>query len=211
MKKNATITAISLLAAGVSQAATIAWTTSDIVDVSDIVTTGTLVEAINARGSGSTATDVTVAGVTFTGSTTLGNNNHNGDTFSFDTGDADYNSLLGSIDFGPNSQSSTTYTFSGLTEGQNYVVQFWYADGDGSANTRTMTLTGTGDNVLQGNDYAVGTFTADVTGTQDLTWNASANGIRVNALQLRAVAVPEPSSSALLGLGLLAVTLRRKR
>lgn len=208
------VAATCMLVTGITQASPITWTTSDIVDINDVVTTGTLVEAINARGGASTAKDVVVAGVYFTGSTALANNNFAGETFSFDTGDANYNSLLGSIDYGTNSQSSRTYTFTGLTEGQSYIVQFWYADGDGSANARTMTLKGTGDNVLHGNDYAMGTFTADST-TQALTWKSSESGIRVNAIQLRTVAAPalgstaaRPSSAALLSIGTVTLKLR---
>ncbi|MGJ8678380.1 MAG: PEP-CTERM sorting domain-containing protein [Akkermansiaceae bacterium] len=195
-----------------SQAATIAWTNSFITDENDISFDGTLVEAINTAGTlpGEDVT-VTVGGssITFVENNAIGNNNtNNTGFFALNTGNTDYNTLLNTIDFGPNAQSSATYTFTSLTLGNVYQVQFWYADDAGVTAGRTMTLDGTGDSVITADSYATGTFTADAT-TQDLTWTSSAQGIRVTALQLRAV--PEPSSAALLGLAGLALIARRKR
>ncbi|MGJ8653096.1 MAG: PQQ-dependent sugar dehydrogenase [Opitutaceae bacterium] len=181
------ISALCLLAIPAT-AATIDWTKADINDINDVDTTGTLVEAQNHAGTG--ANDpVTVAGIDFVKTTVPLTNSNDGDFFAYDTGDSAYNELLGDIDFGPNSQGSLTLTFTGLTSGGQYLFQVWHADDGGFGNGRTMTLTGTGDNALEGNEYGVGTFTADAT-SQDLVITASANGVRLNAVQLRELSLP---------------------
>jgi hypothetical protein len=181
------ISALCLLAIP-SNAATIDWTKADINDINDVVTTGTLVEAQNHAGTG--ANDpVTVAGTDFVKTTDPLTNSTDGDFFAYDTGDADYNELLGDIDFGPNGQTSLTLTFTGLTSGGQYLFQVWHSDDDGFGIGRTMTLTGNGDNALEGNEYGIGTFTADAT-SQDLVITSSVNGVRLNAVQLREISLP---------------------
>jgi len=175
-----------------SDAATIDWTNAVINDINDVVTTGTLVDAQNHAGTGANAT-VTVAGIDFDQTTAPLTSNHNGDFFAFDTGDADYNELLGDIDFGPSGQGALTLSFTGLTDGADYLIQVWYSDDGGVSNGRTMTLTGTGDNVLQGNEYGLGTFTADAT-NQNLVISSSAQGVRLNAVQLREISGPPTGS-----------------
>ena len=80
-------------------------------------------------------------------------------------------------------------TFSGLTIGQEYAVQYWVQDSRSDGLTRTLTLDG--QTVLDYNNesgvgqWAVGTFTADGTSqTINITANAS---VQVNMLQLRAL------------------------
>jgi len=106
-----------------------------------------------------------------------------------------------------------TMTFSGLTIGQEYAVQYWVQDsrtGQGDINTRNLTLDG--QTVLDYNNgsgvgqWAIGTFTAD---NESQTINIEANtSVQVNMLQLRAI--PEPNVALLGGFGLLALLRRRK-
>lgn len=202
----------SLLLGGLtltSQAAVIAWTTADITDINDVITTGTTVTAQNYSGTGAPAT-VTVAGIDFTENNSL-SGNFSGDIFALATGDVGYDTFLGDIDFNSGAADSTETISLSVTDGQQYILQVWYADDNTTG--RVMTLTGSGgDNVLQGDDFAVGTFTADST-SQDLiitmSGGASNNGVRLTGYQLRAV--PEPSSVALLGFGAVGFLLRRRR
>lgn len=109
--------------------------------------------------------------------------------------------------------TSGTMTFSGLTVGQEYAIQYWVQDsrtGVGDINSRNLTLDT--QTVLDYNNgsgvgqWAIGTFTAD---NESQTINIAANSsVQVNMLQLRAI--PEPGSALLGGLGLLAL-LRRRR
>ncbi|MDP4625270.1 MAG: PQQ-dependent sugar dehydrogenase [Akkermansiaceae bacterium] len=169
-----------------SNAATIDWITADISNVSDVATVGTLVTAQNYAGTGASST-VTVAGVNFSENNSLATDakNTNGDFFAFDTGDSNYNEFLGDLDF--TDDSSVTIPMS-VVIGTRYVVQVWYAEdgGFGLNPQRTNTLTGTGDNVLNGNDYAVGIFVADAT-TQDLIITSSREGVRLTGYQLRSI------------------------
>ena len=181
------ISALCLLAIP-SNAATIDWTTADITNVSDVDTTGTLVTAQNYAGSGAPSV-VTVAGIDFVENNSLTNNN-DGDFFALATGDSDYHEFLGDLEFTPNDENSVTIPL-GVDSGTNYQVQVWYADDGGFSliPQRTMTLTGTGDNALNGNDYAIGTFIADST-TQDLVVTSSREGVRLTGYQLREISMP---------------------
>jgi uncharacterized repeat protein (TIGR02543 family) len=87
--------------------------------------------------------------------------------------------------------TSGTLTFSGLTIGQKYAIQFWVQDARSSALTRTLTLAGSTSVTLDYNNgagvgqWAIGTFTADNTNqTISISANQSA---QVNMIQLRAL------------------------
>ncbi len=169
-----------------SQAATIEWTTSAITGyASDVVTNGTLLEAVNGVG-GSVTTSPTVNGVTFTADGTLLANSWTGDPWDTTASDSEYDSLLSTIDYESSGTDPVALkTFSGLTIGQQYVVQVWHADSAADAAGRTMTYSGTGQNELDGQSYAVGIFTADAA-AQDFVVTSSQNGPRLTAYQLRA-------------------------
>jgi hypothetical protein len=219
--KNKTISLAPLAAiaiAGSASAATISWQGPQAISAStDVSTQGTLVQA---RSQGPT---VTVNGVTFSSaagnySSTGFNNGHNDYlpmTFigSNDTEGQNYATLLDAAHYmSPNGTAS--FTFSGLTVGQNYLLQFWVADYRNSSEDRQLTLTaGNSSGVLhhlnntgvQGS-FVIGTFTADAL-SQTVTVTDT-HEPQINAVQLRAI--PEPSATLLGGLGLLAL-LRRRR
>jgi hypothetical protein len=186
---------MGLLAAGAANAATIAWTRGVITDINDVSTLGTTVLAVNNSGSGAPTT-VTVAGIDFTEDNSL-TGNYNGSVFALDTGDAGYNTFLGDIDFNSGAAQSNVSINLAVDSGQEYLLQVWYADDNTTG--RENTLTGTGDNVLVGDDYGIGTFVADST-TQlfeiNTSGGASNNGTRLTGYQLRAI--PEPATLGLI-------------
>jgi hypothetical protein len=166
-----------------SHAAEISWTISAITGLeSDVSTNGVLIDAINASATGVTAT-YTVNGVPFVSDGSLLANNYTGDTW-IPAATNDYDTLLSTIDYEASGTGAYTLkTFQGLTVGGEYMVQVWFAASDMA---RTMTYAGSGDNVLDGTTYGVGTFTADAT-TQDFIVTASQSGPRLTAYQLRAI------------------------
>lgn len=129
-----------------------------------------------------------------------------------------------------------THTFSGLTVGGTYEIQLFIndsrtadgrssdwinglSDGNGNLNVATLNLNNGPAGPTTG-DFITGTFTADTT-TQSFTTQSSTDGgvtfsatgsqNQINALQLRLLAVPEPTSGALLFGGLLCGLVRRRR
>jgi hypothetical protein len=166
-----------------SHAAEISWTTNGITGAeSDVLTNGILIEAINGAATGESSTP-TVNGVPFVSDGSLLANNYSGDTWA-PVATNDYDTLLSTIDYeASGTEAYTIKTFQGLTVGGEYMVQVWYAASDMA---RTMTYAGSGDNVLDGTTYGVGTFTADAT-TQDLIVTASQSGPRLTAYQFRAI------------------------
>jgi hypothetical protein len=125
--------------------------------------------------------------------------------------------LVGGIDaYAGGSTVTMTITLNGLTNGQDYLLQFWVSDPRGFGRTQTVngfnsvnmafdTPTGPG-NVGQ---YVIGTFTA--TGvSESFTVTSGAGGVaQINDMQLRAV--PEPSTCGLVGVGVLAAGFVRRR
>lgn len=212
----AALTAITI--AGTASAANIIWQSPQAIAAStDVSTQGTLVQA---RSQGPT---VTVNGVSFSPAagnyTSTGFNAGHNDylPMSFiganDTEGQNYATLLDTAHYmSPNGAAS--FTFSNLTIGQNYLLQFWVADYRNSPEDRQLTLTaGNTSGVLhhlnntgiQGS-FVIGTFTADALSQ---TVNVSdTHEPQINAVQLRAI--PEPSSALLGGLGLLALFRRRR-
>lgn len=189
---------------------------------SAVSTDGTLVEAINFGNSA----NVTVNGVLFSGLTT-------GDTTYYDnqldTNDPDITgtSVGGGSKIDVLTTSFASYsgvsthsgTLIGLTSGYTYQVQL-ISSFDDLARTTTFN-DGLGNTIVQHtNDphsFSTGTFKAVGT-TQTLNFTAAKDtpdentpSAFLNAYQLRLLAVPEPSSTALLGIAGLALALRRKR
>lgn len=211
-KKNIAYLGVVFVTATAVQAATIDWTAFDISDVNDVITAGTSILAISAAGSADVGSTFDVAGTTFTHTDILGGD-FSGDVSGLTpTGDAGYDELIGTIDFNSGAAASLFQLNLDVVDGQDYILQVWYADDNTSG--RVNTITGSGDNVLQGDDYAVGTFTANaITQLLEITTSGGAtnNGVRLTGYQLRAV--PEPSSYTLLAgcLALGAVMVRRRK
>lgn len=189
---------------------------------SDVVTTGTLVYAYNMGSSGVAAT--TVNGVTFVpfatpatptpsivvGDVGLAENpdslfgyNGFGSTFTpYSALSTPYKNLLGSGVFA-GAPGTVTVTLGGLTNGQQYSVQWWASDaslGFGSVTTATgvsnVSLDSNTANASGGvGQYAVGTFTASGTAqTFDLTGAGGLNPFPIiNGLQVRTYASPGPT------------------
>ncbi len=206
-----------LATTGYTHAADVLWSAPQVItDASDVNTQGTLFIS-KAHTSG-----FTVNGVTFDGPTPA----NYLDTFGFNTavnyptGPADFvpagfigaNDAEGQaygqlLDEGftndPDSAVAATLTFSGLTPGSQYLLQYWAADYRTYPNDRNLTLTG-GINTsaqllyLDGNSsvsnihgsYVIGTFIADAT-TQVITVNSNESTM-MQAVQLREV-TPSPA------------------
>ncbi len=222
MKKlTATATALAIItASAMANAAVITWGTATAITTgtgnsSDVLTTGTLHYAVNGDAS-STASlgDQTVNGVLF--------DSVQGTNFADDlwttTGDAAYDALLSRANNNLGGPSVTLALGSGtgplgvipaLTNGQQYLIQVWFADNRSGFDSRVMTFgDGNGNNVNLNDQFVVGTFTASGT-THNLLATANSFGqAHINALQIRAI--PEVSSAMLGALGCLAL-LRRRR
>lgn len=220
MKLNLSIFAASLLSMVAANAATITWTASPYttngsvgqnLDTDIFATTGTQILAENSGGNA-----LTFDGINFAAGTT---------SFGASAAvfhDASGNTLLAREGTYGDSGASTV-SLSGLISGQAYRIQALVFDGRGTAGIpgRTVSFDGIDQGVYANGVSGVtwgdgllvtGTFTADAT-TQDFTIEAFAGatskGGQLNALLVHAV--PEPSSAALLGLGGLALVLRRRK
>lgn len=251
MKKSILIGAVSLLAVGAAQAAFITWGDNvaafDSLDETGWISQqGTLVNAINA--SASTNSTVSYGGINWNNADLAAATNGITQNGVFVKADAD--SLFGS--YGPGQFTSDpdgmydagiynlrSITMSGLTVGQEYLVQFMGLDdrgtqtrnvivGDGTVDYATSVTNGTaGIYQLRTNPTGqggtiVGTFIADA-GTQSISMFGSRNAAdptaglnastsQFNALQIRAV--PEPATFGLLavfGGGMLFMRRRFKR
>ncbi len=172
------LAAVVLLSASVrAPAAAIVWEpVQSTSGPGDILTTGTVVEAVNARNSNSGF--VTVNGVTFRNSNALLSQNGGNDMLAGNsTGDTDMDTFLNRLDYGGGTSTSVNIGGGLLTVGNPYQVQVFFTDLRGCCNGRTMTF---GDSqptestvdvhASQGGfgQYGVGTFTADAS-SQDLT------------------------------------------
>jgi hypothetical protein len=140
-----------------------------------------------------------------------------------------YQNMLNNERF--NGSLSRTMTFSNLTNGHVYLFQFWVGDWRSFTNNRTETISSSGSDVniptLKFADsdlsntpgpshgqFAIGTFTADATGSITYTINGNET-TQYGLIQLRditsVVSVPTPAALPA-GLGLLAMgAIRRRR
>ncbi|MFC4991696.1 PEP-CTERM sorting domain-containing protein [Rubritalea tangerina] len=218
---------------GASHAATITWGSATDVATGagksdDVSLVGSFHHAINGSLT-APAANVTVNGVTFTGAEDRNANDdlwNAGDTDNSDADDAAYNTLLSSAYVDDPTDGTITVTLgdgsllggAALVSGQQYAIQIWWVDDRtvSGLDARSMVYSdGGGSSVSLNDQYAIGTFTADgSTQTLVATTDGSYSRAHITALQVRnvtAASVPEPSSVVLLGVGGIALVLRRKK
>lgn len=209
--------ALLCAAAGSASAGIINWNVFDTTGAGDVSTVGTLVEGVNMGGTTS-ALDTTVNGVLFSSDSSLLGSNSNSDFLDgSSTGDAAYDALIGSLDYGDG--TSFSLTLGGLTAGSIYQVQAWFTDlrdgkagrnmilSDGNGNTASLNAAGAGGL----GQFALGTFIADAT-TQELKLASPGfKNVHLNGFQVRDVPAPAPlllMGIAVLGMG---AAFRRRR
>jgi len=119
--------------------------------------------------------------------------------------DTNYNTLLQYGRFSNEGSSPATFSWSGMTPGNTYLIQVWVNDGRNIGQSRSETVTG-GDSTSAplsfGSDgtgpgqYVIGTFVADNSGAQTLTMTASSSGPNpeplINLFQVRDI-TPKPN------------------
>lgn len=148
--------------------------------------------------------------------------------YGWQTGDAPYWNSTES-DFGPGSASTATFTFGNLSIGTEWEVYATWTDQNNRSQVAPYTIQGgadilinqelvpTADLTLNDGDsdhlfQSIGTATVNGAGELVVTLSGAADDwVIVDAVAIQAVAVPEPSSAALLGLGGLALILRRRK
>lgn len=191
-------------------------------EASDVIAVGDLIEAFNATSTSSAGNQVVVNGVQFTNTGDLLSLNSNTNFLGTATsGDADYDSLLSSLDFGGGSGVSQLLIGGGsLQSGSSYLLQVWFTDlrvefsarnmifGDGQGNNVSLNASGSAPSQQQPlGQFAIGTFTASAA-TQTLTLKPEDFGnSHITAYQVRSVVaqhspVPSPTPLVLLALGL---------
>ncbi len=198
-----------------ASAATIAWGEFDLdAAASEISTNGTSIEAINMVNTDDREyTDTTtINGVVFTATNLFDSGEYQEDTFGVSTDDAslDLLYLQASYDY-------VSVTLEDLTIGNEYELQSFY--GDNRPGINFMMNVGDGINVqatssgsAENGAWIIGTFTADATTQNFHSSNNDSTASFLSGYQLRDISpVPEPSSTALIGLGGLALILRRSK
>jgi len=175
-----------------AQAATITWgIATNIVDSSDVLKTGS---PMYAYAFGTDVGAQTVNTVAFA----VGNGSGGGTNVTV-TGAAacgpyfplssppSYNGILKGAAFASSGSGATmTVTLKNLVEGQQYAVQVWSSNVDYGGTPTTYD--GAVSLTVSPGQYAIGTFTADATGTQAMI--LTQNNVQLNALQVRTVPAP---------------------
>jgi len=177
--------------------APIDWTVHDTAGVSDVSTDGELVASFTGHNDG---INYTLNGVTFQSARIPGMPSSSVISSARQpqgvTGD--YKAFLARSSYGSNTR---TIALTGLTIGERYLVQVWYADTPTGTSFERLDAGGPNEvDLLAGGanhsgQYALGTFTADAT-TRTFTartWsseNSQSSWSQINGLQLRRIAPP---------------------
>ncbi|YCM46518.1 CotH kinase family protein [Verrucomicrobiaceae bacterium 227] len=184
-------------------AAPITWeTATDTTNPTVVLTTGALVEAINAS---STPGAVTVNDVTFSQSDTLLPLTAAASALgAFESIDPGLDELLNTVDYGGGTSTSITVGNGSLVIGQSYLIQIFFTDLRTCCSSRVMTYgDGLGNNVNVTASGAPGTFGQNATGSfvadsTSQTISLVANGfgnVHINGYQIRsAFPLPEINS-----------------
>ena len=167
--------------------ATVTWTSAqDTADASDIAAGGAIIEARNGLVfasylSSNPTCDITTGGVAFSGTNFLGAQFPNEPPGSFvsnhTSGDPDYDTLIGNVSScdgttlgNGSTNESANYQVSGLTVGEDYLMQIWYTDVRNISNAREVTIdgavtlfSGLSSDMADLGQFTVGRFTAAAT------------------------------------------------
>ena len=192
---------LGLLLSASASAAPITWgTPQDVMDVTDVSTSQTLVEAVNLTPDDLVPGETTVNGVTFTHDSSLMGLLGGTGLMTNDTGDSEYNALLNSVDHGDSLVANPWVLQLGggnLVAGSQYELQLFYSDnrgfaasnwgqnyGDGEGNS--VTLNANGGNLM--GQHVTGTFTAGgTTQALSITGGGPPGEPHLSAYQLRFV------------------------
>ncbi len=204
-----------------ASAATIAWGEFDLdAAVSEISTKGTSIEAFNMVNLDREGIDTTtINGVTFI-AIAFGSQGYNG-TVGVSTGDANLDLLYQQIRNLPTGPVSLThpnrFTLTNLTIGDEYELQsfFGYSVAGISFTMNvgdSITIQKTSSGTVENGAWITGTFIADATTQIFHSSFGTSTDSYLSGYQLRDISpVPESSSTALIGLGALALILRRSK
>ncbi len=200
-----------------ASAATIAWGEFDLAAApGEISTKGTSIEAWNLVNTDAReATDTTtINGVLFTANNLFNSGYYRDTDFGVSTGDDSLDLLYLQASY---SYSDAPITLTGLTIGNEYELQSFFGSNRSGTNHLmnvgdSITIQKTSSGTVENGAWIIGTFTADAT-TQG--FHSAYNNYKdswLSGYQLRDISsVPEPSSTALIGLGALALILRRSK
>jgi hypothetical protein len=207
-----------------ARAAVINWgSAQNISAATDVLTTGTLFASANFAGSNTTVNGVTFNAFPITGggtSATVGNISVKGlvgsgtgfipatltptNINTWATLPVSYQNLLAPTLRQTGAGNSLQFTLSNLTVGGTYAIQYWVNDSRWSnpngitVNVGTAVLTPNTGSVTGGvGQWVTGLFTADATTQTFSASPATLTTTYANAMQVRMIAVPEPSTIAI--------------
>jgi hypothetical protein len=136
------------------------------------------------------------------------------------TSDANYNTLLKYARYSDTGDQPATFSWSGMTPGNTYQIQFWVNDGRNIGQSRSETVTGgtsTSAPLSYGSDgsgpgqYIIGTFVANSSGGQTLSLTASSSGAnpspQINLFQVRDITSTIVTAPKITGIGVHGPTL----
>jgi len=215
MKLKYTILATSLLGMVAANGAITWGTAQTITGDASVSETGVFHSAFSAGAGATVGTNVFSGGANFWGN---GNVDASADYYQ-GAGSAALHTVLDAQNWDA-SATAQTLTLTGLSENTSYQIQAFMTDSrGGGVGARAQTVAmgdGTGDQTGASTDpgtptFFIGTFStgAGETTVDMQAFNTADTGGFLNAVSIRTV--PEPSSAALLGLGGLALIMRRRK